>query len=143
MVTETACVFGLEHLKIGNEILNLTATILPYRDEEKIPHSLAFLENKHHFAPAEKCAIEKAGFKCKEKNDGKNNLYNWKGIKFPVYCCYDLTSIKKRAEHIGDTDIIFVIEYNPDTNLFDNIVSSLTRDLYSYVVQVNTNMYGD
>lgn len=34
-------------------------------------------------------------------------------------------------------------EWNPDTNYFSNIVESISRDLHSYVAQVNTSQFGD
>jgi hypothetical protein len=38
---------------------------------------------------------------------------------------------------------VFAVEYNPDTTYFSNINESYSRDIHSYVVQVNSSDYGD
>jgi hypothetical protein len=40
-------------------------------------------------------------------------------------------------------DILFAPEYNKDINYFSNIVESASRDIYCFVVQINTSNYGD
>ncbi len=52
--------------------------------------------------------------------------------------------VKKSADSFfGKVDFIVVIEYNKDTNYFSNIIDSASRDLHSYIIQVNTSDYGD
>lgn len=57
--------------------------------------------------------------------------------------CYELTNIEYRYQMRGLVDLLVVPELNKDTNYFANIVESTTRDLHSFVVQVNTSKYGD
>ena len=39
--------------------------------------------------------------------------------------------------------MLFAVECNRDVNYYDHIVSSLSRDIHCYCVQVNTSDYGD
>lgn len=135
-----AIVTGVEHLKYDRKVYNLTATILPYKSED-YPFSYINLRNKVHYAPNEKATIESYGFNIVE---GKEyNLFNWNDIWFPVYCCYELTSILDRSIFMSLADILITVEWNHDVNYYSNIIESLSRDLHCFCVQVNTSDYGD
>lgn len=135
-----AVVTGVEHLKVGNKIFNLTAVILPYEDEYN-PNALVSFHLKTNYAPSEKELITGYGLtpvegKCYE-------LYKWKGNYFPVYCCFELTSINDRALFQAYADFIIAIEWNKDVEYYSNIIGSLSRDMHCYCIQVNCSEYGD
>ncbi len=135
-----AIITGVEHLKCDKKVYNLTATILPYRSED-YAFSYINLRNKVHYAPDEKLTIESYGFNIVA---GKEySLFNWNDIWFPVYCCYELTSILDRSIFMSLADILIAVEWNHDVNYYSNIIESLSRDLHCFCVQVNTSDYGD
>ena len=131
---------GIEHIKIGTKVFNLTATILPYED---LLNKSAFISFhlKRHYAPAEKQEIN--GYRLDEINGEHYELYRWHDCYFPVYCCYELTSITERALFQSYADFLVAIEWNKDVNYYSNILESLSRDIHCYCVQVNSSDYGD
>ena len=135
-----AIVTGIEHVKINDKIFNLTAVILPYDD---ISNGSAFISFhlKTHYAPAEKQEIH--GYRLKEVNGNHYELYQWHDCYFPVYCCYELTSIIDRSLYQSYADFLVAIEWNKDVNYYSNILESLSRDIHCYCVQVNSSYYGD
>lgn len=135
-----AVITGVEHIKIGTKVFNLTATILPYED---LLNKSAFISFhlKNHYAPAEKQEIN--GYRLNEMNGEHYELYRWHDCYFPVYCCYELTSITERAMFQSYADFLVAIEWNKDVNYYSNILESLSRDIHCYCVQVNSSDYGD
>lgn len=135
-----AIVTGIEHIKLGTKVFNLTATILPYED---LLNKSAFISFhlKNHYAPAEKQEIN--GYRLNEMKGGHYELYRWHDCYFPVYCCYELTSIMQRAMFQSYADFLVAIEWNRDVNYYSNILESLSRDIHCYCVQVNSSDYGD
>lgn len=135
-----AVVTGIEHIFYNSKVYNLTAVILPYSEKQ---HKCAYISFhlKNHYAPSEIQEIR--GYRLQEE-EGKNyELYKWNDCYFPVYCCYELTSIKDRALFQSYADFLVAIEWNRDVNYYSNIVESLSRDLHCYCIQVNSSDYGD
>ena len=135
-----ALVTGVEHIKIGGKVFNLTAIILPYNDLMNKNAYISF-HLKTHYAPAEKQEIN--GYRLKEVTGNHYELYKWYGCYFPVYCCYELTSIIERSMFQSYADFLIAIEWNRDVNYYSNILESLSRDIHCYCVQVNSSDYGD
>ncbi len=135
-----AVVTGIEHIKIGTRVFNLTAVILPYED---LVNKSAFISFhlKTHYAPAEEQEIH--GYRLKEVNGGHYELYQWHDCYFPVYCCYELTSIIERSIFQSYADLLIAIEWNKDIHYYSNILESLSRDIHCYCIQVNSSDYGD
>ena len=138
--SQMALVSGVEHVKIGNYIFNLTATILPYKEDD-FKTALMTLHLKTHYAPDERREIE--GYRLIPVEGMHYELYNWSDCWFPVYCCYELASIQDRALFQSYADVVIAVEWNKDTNYYSNIMESLSRDLHCYCVQVNSSNYGD
>ena len=137
---QMALVSGVEHVKIGNCIFNLTAVILPYEEDNFRTAFMAF-HLKKHYAPDEELKIR--GYRLMPKIGTHYELYSWHDCWFPVYCCYELASIKDRAIFQSYADVIIAVEWNKDVNYYSNIMESLSRDLHCYCVQVNSSNYGD
>jgi len=139
-----AIITGIEHLIVDKKVYNWTAVILPFKYFKVIPTSAVFFQLKKHYSPEEKRLIEGYGYKAGDANNTeKRLLYSWHDCCFPVYCCYELTDIKDRAEFMSWVDMVVAVEHNKDINYFGSIVESLVRDLHCYCVQVNTSEYGD
>ena len=144
---QMAIVSGIEHVKLRNTsgenaVYNLTATILPYQEDNYKFSSIHF-HSKTHFSPDEKEAIN--SYRCLpcENTDNTYELYCWNDFWFPVYCCYELSSIRDRSLFEAYADAIVAVEWNKDTKYYSNIVESLARDLHCFCIQVNTAKYGD
>lgn len=135
-----ALITGVEHVKIKDKVYNLTAVILPYEDLYSRSAYISF-HLKTHYAPAEKQEIN--GYRLKEISGDHYELYKWLDCYFPVYCCYELTSIFDRALFQSYADFLVAIEWNKDVNYYSNILESLSRDIHCYCVQVNSSDYGD
>lgn len=145
---EIAVVLGLEHFSIQKYAYNYAVVILPFRDGAYKNVYVDF-ELKSHYSPEETKLIEgnrykipKINQKHKEHNI-KPKLYTYKENFFSVFNCYELTDINYRAKLVGKVDFIIAIEHNKDTNYFSNIVGSISRDIHTYIVQVNDAKYGD
>lgn len=135
-----AVVTGVEHLKISNNVFNLTAVILPYNDD-KYPFSYVYFHRKTHMAPEEDSMIRSRGYT--PITGSGHELYCWNNFWFSVYCCYELTSIMDRSKFQSYVDAIISVVYNKDTNYFSSIIDSLARDMHCFCIQVNTSQYGD
>lgn len=139
---DMAIVTGVEHVIINKNVYNFTAVILPDKFYSNIPTASMFLQLKKHYAPEEERVIK--SYRHNPINEsGDRPLYRWKDCYFPVYCCYELTSITDRAEFMSWADMAIAVEYNKDTKYFSNIVESSTRDLHCFFVQANTSNFGD
>ena len=138
---QMAAVVGIEHVVLKNCVYNITATILPYTEEGEYKYAYVHFHLKKHYAPKEKETINSTG-RC-FKAGSEYTLYCWNDFWFPVYCCYELTSIYDRALFQSYADAVVAVEWNMDVNYYSNIVESLTRDLHCYCIQVNMSKYGD
>ena len=145
---QLALVTGVEHIittetcdcdKKGT-VYNVTTVILPYkRDDYKFAH-IAF-HNKVEYSPRELALIE--GYRYEAHRGNSYQLFCWKDVWFPVYCCYELTSIRDRAVFQTYADLVVAVEWNRDVPYFGSIVESLARDMHCYCVQANSSDYGD
>lgn len=135
-----ALITGIEHIKVYDKIYNLTAVVLPF-DEPMNKSAYISFHLKTHYAPSEKQEIN--GYRLNEMVGSHYELYKWCDCYFPVYCCYELTSIIERAMFQSYADFLVAIEWNKDVNYYSNILESLSRDIHCYCVQVNSSDYGD
>lgn len=137
-----AVVTGVEHfLDMKNKkVYNFTAVILPYIEHN---HKCAYISFhlKKHYAPIEIHKIR--GYRYEEVSGSNYELYKWNNCYFPIYCCYELTSITDRALFQSYADFIVAVEWNRDVKYYSNILESLSRDIHCYCVQVNSSDYGD
>ena len=139
-----AIVTGVEYVILqgdqGKNVYNLTAVILPFEvDKNKL--SYIHFHKKKHMAPHEIEIIE--SYHCHYQEGDMNEVFCWNNFWFPVYCCYDLTSIKDRSSFMSIADAVVAVEWNKDVSYYSNIVESLSRDLHCYFIQVNLSTYGD
>ena len=131
---------GIEHIKHGNIVYNLTTTIIPIKNRY-MSYAVPFFHQKLYFSPHESEIVKK--FSCEPAKGQSHTLFKWCGINFASYCCYELTSISLRHTFQGMADIICGVEWNKDTYYFGNIMEALSRDIYCYCVQANMSEYGD
>lgn len=139
-----AVVCGLEHRVVaGREVLNEVLTLLPYRTATGFWACLPVRRLKRFYSPAEKFILENEGLVVPPEKKCPYHLFNWRGVRFAVYNCFELASIEDRCIFKGRVDFIVATEFNRDVNYFSNIVESAARDLHCYVIQVNDSAFGD
>lgn len=64
-------------------------------------------------------------------------------LRFAILICSELTNIRYRADLRGKVDVLFVPEWNPDTETFNALVESAALDIHAYIIQCNDRQYGD
>lgn len=64
-------------------------------------------------------------------------------LRFALLICSELTNIGYRAALRGKVDVLFVPEWNPDTETFNALVESSALDMHAYIIQCNDRQYGD
>lgn len=138
-----AIICGTEHFANSKEAFNYVVTILPFLDGYFV-NAHVDLRLKIDYSPAELDFLENLGLRQpKDCSTEKMRLYNWRGVLFTVFNCFELSDIQKRAVFRGTVDIVFGIEYNKDIPYFSNINESYSRDIHAYTIQVNSSDYGD
>lgn len=131
---------GLEPIIINDNFYNYTITILPYVNRV-YKSTILVPQLKKTYSPFEIRIC--TNHKLNPINGKKNTIYNRNNFYFRVLCCYEITSIKERTKFSSYYDAAFIVEYNKDVNYFDSIVTSWSRDLHCYIIQVNESKYGD
>lgn len=140
----TAVICGVKHFLRGNRIYNCVATIVPVGNEQGRYHNaFVTLREKNDYSPDEISLMEFNHYEYNKSPVSYNCIFNWDDINFSVFDCFELTDINARAMMKSKLDILFAPEYNKDINYFSNIVESASRDIYCFVVQINTSHYGD
>ncbi len=134
---------GLEHRvdrqsKAFNEVL----AVLPYKAKNYHLACAPIRRVKRVYSPEERFILENESLKIPKLKE-PYQLFQWRGVSFAVYNCYELTNIEDRALFKGKVDFIVCTEFNKDINYFSNIVESASRDLHCYVIQVNDSQFGD
>jgi hypothetical protein len=140
--SQIALVFGLEHWVSDKVAYNLLVTVLPYKEEKGYRACEVFVRPKNYYSPAETHELARLDL-TPSTHDPFYYLLTWRGTRFAVFNCYELSNIKHRATMRANVDLVVAVEWNRDVRYFSNIVESTVRDLHCYVVQVNTSQYGD
>lgn len=139
---QTLVVTGLEHITINNISYNFIVTILPF-EKNGIKDAIVSFRIKNHYSYGEQELITTNHCKIPSNHPKSYTLFNWRNIYFSPYYCFELADVHDRSLFKGKMDLLIASEYNRDVNYFSNIVESISRDLHTYVAQVNTSDYGD
>ncbi len=76
----------------------------------------------------------------------KNNIkyiFDHNNFFFSGLICNDLLNIDYRQALRGKIDMLVIIEWNKDIDMYNNIVAATSNDLHCFVAQVNNRSYGD
>lgn len=143
--------FGLKHLAHKDTVYNLTVLIAPY-ESLGFSSSCLIIRPKNFPAPSELELFENEISRAPRSKTSYNfhlppipyyNIVQWKGISLSVFNCFELADIQSRSLMKSLLDLLIVVEFNKDIPYFSSLVESSSRDLHSYVVQVNNSLYGD
>jgi len=142
-VNQIALVFGLEHISLNKIVSNNVAVLLPYTDTDNYNRCITSLRLKNYYSPNEIKEFHKYGLDKNQPKPKYYELFKWRDCSFSVYNCFELTDIHHRGLMKSKIDLLVSVTWNKDTNYYSNIVESSVRDLYCYMVNVNTSQYGD
>lgn len=109
---------------------------------------IVLLKPKNYMSPDEKALIkykgpEGMGLDYYEPKDKFYFVINDGNICFSTMTCYEATNIVDRASLADKINVLFMPVYNYDTDYFNSIIDSLSRDISCFVLQANSNVMGD
>ncbi|TPG44150.1 RNA-directed DNA polymerase [Flavobacterium pectinovorum] len=70
-------------------------------------------------------------------------VFDHNNFFFSGLICNDLLNIDYRQALRGKIDMLIVVEWNKDIDMYNNIVAATSNDLHCFVAQVNNRSYGD
>jgi hypothetical protein len=133
---------GLEHITIDFTVFNFIVTILPIQ-VGGIKDAVVVFRLKNHYAHIEEALIEGNHCLVPKPTPYRYDIFNWRNLYFSSYYCFELANSLHRSLMKGKIDLLVGVEWNKDTPYFSNIIEGGSRDLHTYVAQVNTSQYGD
>ena len=136
-------VLGLEHVIFNNLAFNLVVAILPYKTESGFNACHISVRPKNHYAPDENDRLMRKGFTPFSLKEPHYDLFHWRKTYFSVFNCFELSDITHKSILRSKIDFLLTVAWNKDINYYDNILSSIARDIHCYVIHSNTSQYGD
>lgn len=152
-VKNMAAVFGLEHWIKDGFAYNILVTLLPVKINARINRDedttqffdavIPIFRIKNHYSPDEIEELEGYHHKIPQPKPHFYHLFNWRGLKFTTFNCFELADISHRSLFKSKIDFLIACEYNSDVNYFSNIAESACRDLHCFFIQANSANFGD
>lgn len=139
---QMAIIFGVEPILNGNAVGNYIMATFPFLVSEKYYESLLIYRIKNHYANEELKMFMKYDKNPNIVVNPKYYLVLWHDIFIAPYYCFEIANIHDRGLFKSCCDIVTVSEFNKDTNYFNNIAESLSRDLFCYCIKTNTSEFG-
>lgn len=127
---------GLTHRIISNSVENYTLI----RDDRM---KLSLLKKKNYLSPLEKELAALNHFHALDEAFPYYYIIDNGKYTYATMTCYEATSIRDRSILSNWIELLYMPVFNRDTNYFSNIIASFSRDASCFVVQSNTNVYGD
>ena len=134
---------GIEHMRIKDVVFNFIMTVLPIKINGIYNDAIPVLRLKNHYAPKEEVMVNSYRATVPKPIRYEYHLYNWCGLYFTNYYCYELADINHRTIFQGEIDVLVAPVWNPDTNYYNGIVETSAREIHCIFSQVNTAKYGD
>lgn len=101
------------------------------------------LQDKTIPAHHEEVELYNTGGKVLISNSEDKYIIKHNNLVFSGLICNDLLNIDNRQPLRGNIDLLFVVEWNKDVDMYNHIVSSTANDLHCFVAQANNRAYGD
>ena len=134
---------GIEHMRVKDVVFNFVMTVLPIKINGIYNDAIPVLRLKNHYAPKEEVMVNSFRATVPKPITYEYHLYNWRGLYFTNYYCYELADINHRTLFQGEIDVLVAPVWNPDTNYYNGIVETSAREIHCVFSQVNTAKYGD
>lgn len=141
-VEQIIVIGGLKAILYKDRFYNLIFGFYPFRDRLFRRNSLVVIRQKNNYSYDEKVMCDSKGLLC---NDNKSFYYyvKYKDISLTNYLCFEITDIMARGLFKGEVDVVAIPMLNHDTNYFNNIIESLSRDLSSIIITSNSAKWGN
>ncbi len=136
-------VAGIEHLRTKDVIYNFVLTVLPIKIQGVYLDAIPIFRLKNHYAHIEEVMVNKFRATVPKPITYEYHLFNWRGLYFTNYYCFELADIHHRTIFQGEIDVLIAPVWNPDTNYYNGIVETSAREIHCIFSQVNTANYGD
>lgn len=140
---QVGLIAGIEHMRVKDVIFNFVMTVLPIKIGDIYNDAIPVLRLKNHYAPKEEVMVNSFRATVPKPISYEYHLYNWRGLYFTNYYCYELADINHRTLFQGEIDVLVAPVWNPDTNYYNGIVETSAREIHCIFSQVNTAKYGD
>lgn len=135
-------VFGLEHFNCPPYSYNVVVTLLPIKNKNGYDEVFLSPRLKNYYSPSEEFELNRLDLK-RPSNQMFYQIFDWRGVSFSVFNCFELTDIVHRGLFRSEVDMLLAVEYNQDIHYFSNILESVSRDVHCFAIQANTSNYGD
>ena len=141
-VYQISIMFGSLYLTYKSKAYNFVTTLLSFKIN-KFKYTFPLIREKIHYPPHESHILASAGYYANNLNP-RIDIFKTRDFSLSNLLCFELTDIKLRSIlKDNNIDALIVPELNPDTNYFSNLIESSARDLYAYIIQENSSVYGD
>lgn len=124
---------------VSNQVwASLATDTLGYRSH------VIYVQEKERPAPEEEAYLRTiAGKLLAPKYPPQKPVIRHGSLHFGILICSELTNLELRRPFRGKIDVLFVPEWNKDTNTFAALVEASALDMHCFIVQVNNRSYGD
>lgn len=149
---------GLDYIKIGNEVFNLSFSLFPFYNKKKNQMDcFIFVQPKNYLAPAEIKRFSEIRSDLAEDQEANNrNLYQVKipcldtvlkfeylGYRHVILNCYEAADLKLKSYLVDyNPHFVHLITNNTDVEYFDKIGETLSRELMCCTTTTNYSDYG-
>lgn len=136
----------IERIQNVDSIKGLVSNQLGYFLCVKTFHGIQHLfikQEKTIAAVHEESELFNAGGKILSYENEFKFLINHGGFHFAGLICNDLLNIDNRQIFRGLLDALIIVEWNPDIDTYDSLVTATSNDLHTFILQVNNKKYGD
>lgn len=139
-----AIVFGIEPIEYKYEIGSYIVMTLPFIYDGKYDECALMVRPVNHYSPEQIMQFEKYEKRIKDEYDSISKYYMciWEDIHIVPYGSYEIANIEDRGVFKSCCDLIIVSEFNQDAEYTNNILESLSRDLFCYCIKSNSSKYG-
>ena len=134
---------GLKNIVIKNRNINILMSLNSFRDLKFHKNLFVIAREKNFYAPIEYDWAASNGYSITPPIKPIYYMIYKNKINFVDYLCYEVTDIHSRAIFKNHASLISLPMLNRDTDYFNNIIYSLSRDLSCCVVTSNSASWGN
>lgn len=131
---------GLQYENYENTCKNKIC-VLQYVESSPYCNVIPIIREKNNYSPHEDIYFVLNNKETRKKDDKLNYIIHTDYVDYTIFLCYELTDLNQRAMYKDKVDCVFVPVMNRDTEYFENIINSYSRDIFAYIIQSNSAIY--
>ena len=131
---------GLQYENYENTCKNKIC-VLQYVESSPYCNVIPIIREKNNYSPHEDIYFVLNNKETRKKDDKLNYIIHTDSVNYTTFLCYELTDLNQRAMYKDKVDCVFVPVMNRDTEYFENIINSYSRDIFAYIIQSNSAIY--